>query len=86
MTDKQLRKLKRSELLELMIAQEKEIIALQEKLDEANARLAEREIALEEAGSIAEASLRLNHVFEAAQAAANQYLKSVKAMAGRERP
>ncbi|MGM9613972.1 MAG: DNA repair protein [Oscillospiraceae bacterium] len=84
MTDKQLRKLKRSELLELMIAQEKEIRALREELDAANARLQEREIVLREAGSIAEASLRLNHVFEAAQAAANQYLQNVRSLSRRE--
>ena len=37
---------------------------------------------LSEAGSIAEAALRLNGVFEAAQAAADQYLDSVRAMHG----
>jgi len=34
---------------------------------------------LEQVGSIAEAALSLNRVFEAAQAAADQYLESVKA-------
>ncbi len=37
-----------------------------------------REIELQEAGSIAEAALRLNGIFEAAQRAAEQYLSNVK--------
>ncbi len=39
-----------------------------------------REIELQNAGSIAEAALRLNGVFEAAQQAADQYLESVRAL------
>ena len=37
-----------------------------------------RRIELEKAGSIAEASLRLNGVFEAAQKAADQYLENLR--------
>ena len=40
---------------------------------------AEATLRLEQVGSIAEAALSLNRVFEAAQAAADQYLESVKA-------
>ena len=39
----------------------------------------DRTLRLEQVGSIAEAALSLNRVFEAAQAAADQYLESVKA-------
>lgn len=39
-----------------------------------------REIELQEAGSIAEAALRLNGVFAAAQKAADQYLDSVRTL------
>ena len=42
-------------------------------------QLADRTLRLEQVGSIAEAALSLNRVFEAAQAAADQYLESVKA-------
>ncbi len=84
MTDKQLQKMSRTELLEILLAQEKEIAALQEQLDQANAQLEKREIDLQEAGSIAEAALRLNGVFEAAQAAAEQYIYSVKALGRKE--
>ena len=39
----------------------------------------ERTLKINEAGSIAEAAVKLNGVFEAAQAAADQYLESVQA-------
>ena len=38
----------------------------------------DRKIKLREAGSIAEAALRLNGIFEAAQAAADQYLENIE--------
>lgn len=84
MTSKELRKLKRSELLELMLAQSREIEELQRKLEEAEEELASRDIMLREAGSIAEASLRLNHIFEDAQKAADQYLENVRRMSVRQ--
>ncbi len=43
---------------------------------------ADRRIRLREAGSIAEAALKLNGVFEAAQEAANQYLENIERMYG----
>lgn len=78
MTDKELHKLKRSELLEMMIAQGKEIERLQKCLSEAEEELRNRRIVMENAGSIAEAALQLNHIFETAQQAADQYLESVR--------
>lgn len=77
MTDKELRKLTRTELLELLLVQSKEIDMLNRKLEQLQEQLDRREIALTHAGSIAEAALQLNGVFEAAQAAADQYLKNV---------
>lgn len=78
MTDKELRKLKRSEILELMIEQSDEIEELKRRLAEAEEQLADRNIRLERAGSIAEAALALNHVFEDAQKAADQYLENIR--------
>ena len=78
MTEKELRKLNRAELLELLVYQTKQVEDLQEALDEANRRLANRRIMLRNAGSIAEAALQINEVFEAAQRAADQYLENVK--------
>lgn len=79
MTDDQLRKLNRSDLLELLIAQGKEMEVLRRQMRQAEEELNCRRICLEEAGSIAEASLRLNGVFQAAQTAADLYLESVRA-------
>ena len=84
MTDQELRKLKRDELLQIMIAQSKRIAVLKKRLDAAERKLASRELALKETGNIAEASLKLNKIFEDAQAAADQYLYNVKRMAQKE--
>lgn len=82
--ERDLKRLRRSELLEIMIDQVREINSLQEQLDEANAKLAEREIIIQESGSIAEAALRLNHIFEDAQRAADLYLENIRRMNGEQ--
>ena len=78
MTDKELKRLKRTELLEMLIAQVKENEQLQAELDIANETLKNRTIIIEQAGSIAEAALQLNGVFAAAEAAAAQYLENIR--------
>ncbi|MBR4867708.1 MAG: hypothetical protein IKU10_01005 [Clostridia bacterium] len=80
MTDKELRHLNRSELLQLLISQGEENRHLREQLEEANNKLNERQLIIKNSGSIAEAALQLNGVFEAAEKAAQQYLESVAAM------
>lgn len=77
MTEKELRKLNRRDLLEMLIMQAKRTEELQEKLNEATKQLEEKELTVTNAGSMAEAALKLNGVFEAADAAAAQYIKSV---------
>lgn len=77
MTDKELKRLTRAELLELLLEQSKEVEALRQELADVRARLRDKNIVIENAGSIAEAALKLNGVFEAAQAAADQYLENV---------
>ena len=74
-----LKKLSKLQLLELLAQQERELQVLRKSLEEKEAELAERRIQIENAGSIAEAALKLNEVFEAAQRAADQYLESLKA-------
>ncbi len=81
MTKKELKKLTRAELLEMLIARSKEVSALKEQLDSATKSLDDRRIVIENAGSIAEASLQLNGVFEAAQNAAEQYLENIQKQA-----
>ena len=73
-----LRKLNKLQLLELLAQQERELQTLQELLAVRDAELAERRIRIAQSGSIAEAALKLNDVFEAAQKAADQYLLSLQ--------
>ena len=80
MTEKDLKKLNRQELLEVLLAQSKKIDRLQAQLKETQDQLTERELAISEAGSIAEASLVLNNVFADAQKAADQYLENIRRM------
>lgn len=77
MTDKELRKLKRADLLSIMLEQSREIEQLRQKLNTAEASLRDRTIKIEQAGSIAEASLQLSGVFEAAQLACQQYTQNI---------
>lgn len=84
MTDKELHKLNRKELLELMLDQSRQLDDLREQLQHAQEQLTSRQLLLNKAGSIAEASLQLNGVFEAAQAAAEQYLENIHALSGRQ--
>ncbi len=65
----------------MLIAQSKEAAALREQLDDAKKRLHDRTIITKKAGSLAEASMRLNGVFEAAQDAAEQYVENVRQQA-----
>ncbi len=81
MTSRDLKKLSRAELLEMLIAQSKEVAALRERLDDAQKRLNDRTIIINKAGSLAEASMRLNGVLEAAQNAAEQYVENVRRQA-----
>jgi hypothetical protein len=78
MNEKQFRKLKRIELYEIMLAQSEEIDSLRNQLEEVKLALASKEIAMKEAGSIAEASLKLTKIFDEAQKAADLYLENIK--------
>ena len=91
MTGKQLRRLNRKALLEIMIQQARKMEALQIQLDdcrkeleEARASLKKREIALNEAGSIAVAALQLNGIFEVAQATCQQYVDNIQQLNERQ--
>ena len=78
MTDKDLRKLSRADLLSLMLAQSKEIDRLKAELADARKQLEDRHLLLEKSGSLADASLAIFHVLEDAQKAADLYLENVR--------
>ncbi len=78
MINKDLRKLSRKQLLELLLKQTERADQLEQLLSETEKKLEDKVIIKKEAGSIAEAALVLNGVFEAAEAAAAQYLENIK--------
>ena len=78
MTEKELKKLNRYQLLEMLIIQTQRADDLQRQLDALQAKLESREVQLSQLGSIAEAALQLGGVFEAAQNAADIYLNAAK--------
>lgn len=78
MTEKELKKLNRKQLLELLLQQTEYADSLQVQLDQTKQELEKRVLLEKEAGSIAEASLKLNGVFESAQAAADLYLENIR--------
>lgn len=84
MTEKELRKLNRAELLELLLELSRENETLREQLRQTEAALADRRLRLDQAGSIAEAALQVSGIFEAAQQAADQYLSSVNELSTRQ--
>ena len=63
---------------------EKEIATLKKDLECARAALQSKKIAIDEAGSIAVAALQLNGVFEAAQAASQQYIENIRSLSDRQ--
>ncbi len=81
MTDKELKKLSRKDLLELLLEQTRRAEQLQEQLDEKNKELENKRIIIENSSSLAEAALKLNGIFEAAQKAADDYLYNIKCSA-----
>ncbi len=79
MTDKELKHLSRAELIDIIYELQKQSNAKDAQMDKMQATLDERTLRISTAGSIAEAAVSINGVFEAAQAAADQYLTSIKA-------
>ena len=67
MNDKELRKISRKELLELMLAQAKRIEELEKELEKTQKSLESKKILIKESGNLAEAQLRLSGIFELAQ-------------------
>lgn len=80
MTNKELRKLKRTELIELLLLQSRELDKQRARRWELEKQLENRRLKLTEAGSIAEAAMEIHHVFSAAQSAADQYLENVRSL------
>ena len=81
MTDQELRRLSRADLIDIIYTLQQQKEQAEQQLAQAQAQLQDRQLRLASAGSIAEAALSLNGVFDAAQAAADQYLQAVRTSA-----
>ena len=80
MTDKEFKRLSRSQLIDIIYQlqiKHEELIQENQNLKEA---LEDKRTHLRQAGNIAEASLAIHNVMQAAQDAASQYLEEIRAM------
>lgn len=75
---KRLKKLRRIDLLELLLDEREENERLREKIRILEAELQNQDADFAEAGTLAEAALRLNRIFADADAAAAAYLKNIR--------
>lgn len=80
MAQKELRRMNRVELIEIIYALEQNEEELKQENQELRKKLEERKVVVENAGSIAEAVAGLNHIFDTAQRTAYDYLASVAAV------
>ncbi len=78
MTDKEFKRLSRRELIDIIYELQKQNSEKDAQIEKIQTELDDRTLKISNAGSIAEAALGLNKVFEMAQAAADQYLESIR--------
>lgn len=78
MNQRQLRKLSKNDLMELLLEQGKQIRDLEQRLERAESALAERTLLQEDAGTMAEAALRLTGAFQAVDEACKLYLENIQ--------
>lgn len=78
MNEKEFRHLSRKELVDIIYELEKRIEKKDAEIEDLQKQLDDRRILLNRSGNIAEASLALNHVFEDAQKAADQYVSEIR--------
>ena len=80
MTEKELHKLRREDLLDMLIRQSEDYARLTDELTKAKEELAKRALAMENAGTLADAAFQLNGVYHAADDACSQYVESIRQM------
>ena len=80
MVSKELKKLNRGELIEVIYQMKKNEQQMQEKITALEAALEEKRLRLSQAGSIAEAAMSVSNVLGAAQEAADLYLHEIACM------
>ena len=81
LTEKELKKLNRYQLLEMLIIQTERADELQQQLDVMQKLACEKDFRMSNLGSIADAAIQVSSVFEAAQTAADIYLDAARKQA-----
>ena len=84
MTDRQLRKARRIDLLKLLLEQKKENETLRQQLAQIQEQLRQRQIAIDQSGTLAEAALKLSGIFDAAESACQYYTENIRNLSGRQ--
>lgn len=79
MTDKEFRRLSRPELIDIIFELRQQLEQRDDEIQLLKQAVEKRELDIMNAGSLADAVVSINGVLEAAQAAADQYILSVKA-------
>ena len=80
MTDKEFKRLSRSQLIDIIYQLQVNLEELTQENQKLKEELADKRIRLRQAGNIAEASLAIHNVMQAAQDAASQYLEEIRAI------
>jgi cell division septum initiation protein DivIVA len=80
MTDKEFKRLTRSQLIDIIYQFQLQVDKLTEQNQELERELADKRLRLSNAGNIADAALEINDCFRCAQNAAEQYLYEIKAI------
>ena len=84
MTDRQLRKASRADLLRILLEQRKENEALRQQIAEMQVQLQQRQITIDQSGTLAEAALKLSGIFDAAETACQYYSENIRNLSGRQ--
>ena len=80
MTDKEFKRLSRSQLIDIIYQLQLKQEALTNENQKLKEELADKRIRMRQAGNIAEASLAIHKVMQSAQNAAEQYLEEIRIM------
>lgn len=78
MDGKELKRLNRKQLLEILLAQVTRIEELEKEISKLQKELSSKKIAIKDSGSLAEATLKLSGIFEAADQTCKEYLENVE--------
>lgn len=84
MNDNNLKRLNRKALLEILLEQAKRIEELEVELEKVNEELKSKNVMISNAGSLAEASLKLSDIFKAADDAVAIQMKNIEVIAQKE--